>query len=119
MFKKVTLFRALLIAYGMIPLTTFAQASDNITPIAKNVLNLSRVLVTVVFVLAIVVFGWGIVKFISSAGSPDKVKEGKHFLLWGVVGMAVGASLFGLVQFMQVYFGIQAGQLTIQPPIIQ
>ena len=119
MFKKIRILPTSLLIWTATPLLVFAQAQDVVTPIANNVLKLSRVLVTIVFVLSVVVFGWGIVKFISSAGSADKVKEGRQFLLWGVVGMAVGASLFGLVQFMQVYFGIQAGQFTIQPPIVQ
>ena len=86
--------------------------------IATNVLALVRVLVTVVFVLAIVAFGWGIVQFIFAGGDPTALGKAKSFLLWGVIGMAVMASVFGLTTFLQSYFGVQAGGLRITPPTV-
>ena len=91
-------------------------AQDIVTPIANNILALVRVLVLVVFVLAVVAFGWGIVKFIFAGGDPGKIGEAKSFLLWGVIGMAVMASLFGLITFLQQYFGVTAGGLNVQAP---
>ena len=95
-------------------------AQDIVTPIAKNILDLSRMLTLVVFVLAIVAFGWGIVQFIFAAGDPASVTKAKGFLLWGVIGMAVMASLFGLITFLQTYFGVtKGGQVDITVPIIR
>lgn len=105
------------IAASFMPLMALAQ-TDIVTPIAKNVLTLSRVLVTIVFVLSVVMFGWGIVKFVTAAGDPKKLADAKQFLWYGVIGMAVGASLFGLVTFLQTYFGVRAGQLEIEPPTV-
>ena len=106
------------IAAVVLPLIASAQAQDIVTPIAKNVLSLAQVLVTVVFVLAIVAFGWGIVQFIFAGGDPSKISAAKSFLLWGVIGMAVMASLFGLITFMQTYFGVKSGGLQIAPPTV-
>ena len=95
-------------------------AQDIVTPIAKNILDLSRMLTLVVFVLAGVAFGWGIVQFIIAAGDPAAVTKAKGFLLWGVIGMAVMASLFGLIQYLQQYFGVTGGgQVDITTPIIR
>jgi hypothetical protein len=99
------------------PLVAFAAgAQDLITPVANSVLATVRVLVTVVFVLAIVAFGWGIVQFIFAGGDPTALGKAKSFLLWGVIGMAVMASLFGLTQFLQNYFGVNSGDLIVKPP---
>ena len=102
----------------MFPRAVSAQ-TDLLSPIAANVLQLAQLTVTIVFVLAIVVFGWGIVKFIAAAGNPDEIKKAKSFLVWGVVGMMVGASIFGLVDFIQRYFGIEPGRLIITPPEVR
>lgn len=99
-----------------VPLTAFGAEFDNITPIAENILDLSKILVLIVFVLSIVVFGWGIVKFITAAGDPTAVEKAKQFLYWGVIGIAVGASIYGLITFLQTYFGVEAGGLTIEAP---
>ena len=117
MIKKNQLLAAGLGILSFLPFAAFAQ-SDLLSPIAGNVLILSRTLVTIVFVLSIVMFGWGIVKFIAAAGS-DEVKKARQFLYWGVIGMAVAASLFGLVQFLQTYFGVAGiGTLNIKQPTV-
>ena len=95
------------------------SAQDLLTPVANNILALVRVLVLIVFVLAIVAFGWGIVMFIFAGGDPTQLGKAKSFLLWGVIGMAVMASLFGLITFLQNYFGLQAGGLKVDTPKVQ
>lgn len=109
---------ATLLAIAM-PFIALAAANDLVTPIANNILATAKVLVTVVFVLAVVAFGWGIVQFIFAAGDPTTLAKAKMFLLWGVVGMAVMASVFGLTQFLQNYFGVTAGGLNITAPVVQ
>ena len=124
--KTVSRFNRIIPAFAIIaialPIIVSAAgagtAVDIVTPIADNVLKLVRVLVLIVFVLAIVAFGWGIVKFIFAGGDPTKIGEAKSFLLWGVIGMAVMASLFGLITFLQQYFGVNSGGLNILPPIV-
>ena len=122
--KTVSRFNRIVPAFAIIaialPLIASAAgtAQDIVTPIANNVLSLVRVLVLIVFVLAIVAFGWGIVQFIFAGGDPTAIGKAKSFLLWGVIGMAVMASLFGLITFLQQYFGVNSGGLNILPPIV-
>ena len=122
--KTVSRFNRIVSAFAIIAIaipliaSAAATADDIITPIANNVLKLVRVLVLIVFVLAIVAFGWGIVQFIFAGGDPSAIGKAKSFLLWGVIGMAVMASLFGLITFLQQYFGVNAGGLNILPPIV-
>ena len=101
------------------PFIAMAAPVDSITPIANQILATVRVLVTVVFVLAVVAFGWGIVQFIFAGGDPAALGKAKSFLLWGVIGMAVMASVFGLTQFLQRYFGVSEGGLNIIAPSVQ
>ena len=107
----------LAIAVIMLPLIASA-AEDIVTPIANHILSTVRVLVLIVFVAAVVAFGWGIVQFVYADGNPTAIAKAKNFLLWGVIGMAVMASLFGLVTFLQTYFGVDAGVLDVQAPTV-
>jgi len=52
-------------------------------------------------VLAVMLFFWGIVKFIWSAGDPSKKAEGKQIMTWGVVGLFVMVSFIGIIKFLQ------------------
>ena len=108
---------AIVIIAVSVPLMAMA-AQDLITPVANQVLATVRVLVTVVFVLAIVAFGWGVVQFIFAGGDPTALGKAKSFLLWGVIGMAVMASVFGLTKFLQDYFGVNSCRLNIQAPSV-
>ena len=121
--KTVSRFNRIVPAFTIVAIAlpfivSAATAQDIVTPIANNVLALVRVLVLIVFVLAIVAFGWGIVQFIFAGGDPTAIGKAKSFLLWGVIGMAVMSSLFGLITFLQQYFGVNSGGLNILPPIV-
>lgn len=72
------------------------------------------------FTLAVVVFFWGVIHFIwnSRQGSEGKeMQKGKSFLVWGLVGIFVMFSLWGIVKFAQGVFGIQGENTIIVPDL--
>ena len=106
----------------LLPGVAFAQTTPNTSVVlgifqsAKNTIN--NILI-IVFALALLVFGWGVVKYISSAGNPEKEKEARRFLWWGVIGVFVLASVFGLVNFIGTYFGVGQDRAKIKIPSVQ
>ncbi len=95
-FKKVAVAAVMLAA----PVAAFAQQLSNLKDLATSSLSVLNTVITIVFVLAILVFGWGVVKYITSANDATKEKEARQFLWWGVIGIFVLASVFGLVKFL-------------------
>lgn len=56
--------------------------------------------------LAFLSFMWGIVQFIRSAGDEKKVSGAKEIMFWGVIGLFVLFSIFGLIQLLSsTFFG--------------
>ena len=56
--------------------------------------------------LAVVFFIIGIIKFIASAGDEDKRREGKNIMVWGIIGLFVIVSMWGLVGLLSnTFFG--------------
>jgi len=96
------------VAVSSVPMMAFAQTADTtkVEAVATNTLTIINVIVTIVFVLAVLVFGWGVVKYIMSAGDPEGEKEARGFLWWGVIGIAVLAFVFGIIQYAATYFGV-------------
>lgn len=95
-------------------------ASPNPWPVNTIIsfaIDAAEISVQIGLTLALVVFGWGIIKFISAAQNPKKIQEAKQIMLWGVIGIFILASLFGIVEFINTYFGIGAGN-PIEPPRI-
>jgi len=57
--------------------------------------------------LAFVYFVYGIVKFLSASGEDKGGKriEARNSMLWGIVGMVIMFSVFGLINFVLKTFG--------------
>jgi hypothetical protein len=58
------------------------------------------------FAVAFVVFVWGVFQFILSQTSDDKREEGKRKILWGLVGMFIMFSVYGIISLILNTFGI-------------
>lgn len=60
-------------------------------------------LIYIVIALALVGFLWGVLKFLFSKDSQKLKKEGKEFMLYGIITLFVMTSLGGLVYMLQSF----------------
>jgi hypothetical protein len=104
---------AFLLAIGF-PIS--AYAATKINQVLTNITQVLRTVVTIVFTLAVIAFGWAIVKLIAAAGNPEGIKNAKSLIFWSVIGMAVLASIAGLIAYIQAFFLIDPGSTTITVP---
>lgn len=80
-------------------MTIFA---DLVIRITREILN---PLIVLVFLLAVAAFAWGMVMYLSAQGSDDKVQKGKKIMWFGIIGMFVLASIWGIVALLCDFFG--------------
>ena len=99
------------------PATSLAQIRRTlIGDLLINVISTFNMLVTLLFIVALLVFAWGVIRMIIAAGQgPQALQQAKTVLLWGIIGMAVLASISGIVLLVQQFFGVQ-GNSTMQVP---
>lgn len=84
--------------------------------LVTSIQELANQLVPLLISLALVVFFWGIIRYIASVDE-NKRKEGKNFIVFGVIALAVIVSIWGIVKFLQVEIGLEdTGNM---PPIPQ
>jgi hypothetical protein len=68
---------------------------------------LNVVVIPVIFTLAFLVFVWGVLKYFVIHGDSDSSRaEGRQFAIWGIIGMAVLFSVWGLVNILLSTLGI-------------
>lgn len=96
-----------LFSYGIafalfLPLISFAQVGDIFGLTSWMYAVLVR-LGELFWVLAVMLFMWGVVKFIVNANDTTAHAEGKRFIVWGIVAFVVLTSLWGIVNI--VLFG--------------
>ncbi len=58
-----------------------------------------------IIALTILVFLWGVFRFVT-ASDPDKRKEAQGYILWGIVGLFVMVSVWGLVNILVRTFSL-------------
>ena len=60
------------------------------------------VLVPILMAVAFIVFLWGVFNyFILGAANDEKRKEGRQFVLWGIIGFVIIMSIWGLVNIVK------------------
>lgn len=63
-------------------------------------------LIFLMFSVAILYFVFGVVKFIANAGDDKAREESKQSIIWGIVGMLIMISVYGIIRFALTNFGI-------------
>ncbi|MEK7194351.1 MAG: hypothetical protein AAB660_01515 [Patescibacteria group bacterium] len=90
----------------LFPLVTFAQLTKT-GELIIAVGSLTRQAIVVVAGLALLVFMWGLVKFIFKIGGDEKaIEEGKNLMKWGLVALFVMVAVWGIIGFFQKELGI-------------
>ena len=100
--KKIEKLIGVIVALFMPMVAMAAGLVDTIGTI-KNILNL---VIGLLFVLVTVYFIWGVMGYIFAGGEEKKLEEGKRHMIWGIIGMAVMAGAWGLVNILLQTFGI-------------
>ena len=57
-------------------------------------------LLTLVFAVAFIVFMWGVFQYLIAQNDPAARKQGGDHILWGVIGMAIMLSAYGIINFV-------------------
>jgi uncharacterized membrane protein YfcA len=63
-------------------------------------------LIGLLFALALAYFFWGLAIFILEASEPEARKKGQSMMIWGVIGLFIMASVFGILSVALNTFGL-------------
>ncbi|MDO8569178.1 MAG: hypothetical protein Q7R89_00070 [bacterium] len=90
-----------IIALLFVPVAVSAQFTG-----AKGLIeafgDLINPLIAVLVGMALVVFFWGLARFIFRVGGDEKAVEGgKKLMIWGLLALFVMLSVWGIISFMQ------------------
>jgi hypothetical protein len=89
------------LALATFPMLAFAQFQQTNTLI-KRIGDIVGNIIPILIGLALLVFFWGLAKFILKLGGDAKAaEEGKKLMIWGLVALFVMISVWGLVAWLQ------------------
>ncbi|MDD2753169.1 MAG: hypothetical protein PHT44_00950 [Candidatus Portnoybacteria bacterium] len=81
-------------------------AASDLTGTINQLKVILNGVIGLLFVLVTLYFVWGVVQYVSAGGEDAKLKLGKEHMIWGIVGMAVMAGAWGLVNILLNTFGV-------------
>ncbi|OGZ06188.1 MAG: hypothetical protein A3C93_05710 [Candidatus Lloydbacteria bacterium RIFCSPHIGHO2_02_FULL_54_17] len=99
---KASLASTLLLQALFLPRLVFAatppdEVLEFVGKISTNILN---PLIMILFALAFVYFVYGVAAYIWNPDNEEARTKGKMSMLWGVVGMFIMVSVFGIMKFI-------------------
>lgn len=113
--KKITLFA--LPAMLMLPLVAGAQG-DISGALERIQVIITDYIIPLVFAIALLIFLWGVVMYVIAGDDEEKKKSGRMYIIYGIIGLAVMASVWGLVGMLTGEFGLTGGQTFTDIPSV-
>lgn len=106
----------------MLPLVAHAASIDAF--LGKVNARLINPLIEFAFIVALVVFLFGVMEFIRGASNEEKRGKGKDHMMWGIVGFLIMFGVWGIINILVNTFGIRGGTFNqkeqkFDPPPIQ
>jgi len=76
-----------------------------LTDIIKKFIDLGLLVIPFLSALAFLFFVYGVAKFIRAAGNEKELKDSKNLLIYGIVGLFVLVTIWGIIAFIRSEFG--------------
>lgn len=87
-----------------LPNIAFASFESFMKKFYENIFN---PVFSLLFVIALAYFFYGVFVFISNMDSEDKKTSGKNHMLWGIIGLTIMFSVWGLIRLLVDTFNIK------------
>ncbi|MCX6719392.1 MAG: hypothetical protein NTZ38_03405 [Candidatus Taylorbacteria bacterium] len=89
----------------MLPSLAFAQSQlNNINDVSKNITSIINIVVYLLIALAVLFIIWNVVMSLIKGDKPDERNAALANIGWGVVGLAIILSIWGLVNIIMGTF---------------
>ena len=78
----------------------FAVAADTFNKVIGFLSTGLNTIIIFLFLVATVIFLFGVVRYISAGGEEDKQAEARNMIMWGVIFLAVMVAVWGFVNIV-------------------
>lgn len=81
-----------------------AKGGGTVNAFINKIRQTLNSVIVILFILVTIYFGWGVIQYVvGSRGDEEKLTQGKRHMIWGIVGMTVMASAWGIVQIISAF----------------
>ncbi len=91
------------------PMLVLGASSLTLQSLVVGVVGkLATYFITLVAAASVIVFLWGITKYIYKGDSETEREKGKNLMIWGIVGFVVMFGVWGILALFGETFGVEA-----------
>ena len=106
------------IAFGasglaLVPMLAFAQNISQISGILNIVQVVLNTIIPILITLGVIYFIYGVIGYVT-AKDEEKKDEARNVMIYGIIGLFVIVSIWGLIRFLGNATGVQTGTTTGQ-----
>lgn len=92
---------------GGVLLTPFmALAAQDVESLIDKILGIINLVIPLLIAVAVVIFLYGVVKYITAGASEESRKEARSVMLYGIIGLFVMVAVWGLVNVLVETFNL-------------
>jgi len=88
-----------------LPFLAYAQ-EPSFRKLLVNTAKFSTILIPVAFTVVLLVFFFGVVKYVRNAGNEEAREDGRRLIIGGIIGIFVVTSIWGIIYFLRKDLGI-------------
>ena len=89
-----------------LPLLADAQQATGIFNLIQVVTRILNALVALFVLVAVVVFFWGLIKYLLNVG--EEKAKGLQTMIWGIIAIFVMVSIWGIIRILQQTIGVNS-----------
>ncbi|MBI5004836.1 MAG: hypothetical protein HZC04_01460 [Candidatus Lloydbacteria bacterium] len=102
------MMKKLLLTLGVIALPSVAFAATLID-VFNTVKSILDIIIPIALTVAVIYFFWGVGKYMTATGDSEKQEEARGIMIYGIIGLFVMVSVWGLVRVVGDTFGVTSG----------
>jgi len=106
---KITLAKTIALGSAFLPMIALAQVSGSVTDVNSAldfIRTLVNTLIPVLIGIAVLLFIWGVISFITAGDNEEARKSARNRIIWGIIFIFVIVSVWGLVNILIQTFGL-------------
>lgn len=89
-----------------VPVVASAAVATDFRTLVDFLIGLIQIVIPLLIAIALIVFFWGIIRYIFAAGSEEVKISGRETMLWGVIALFLMVSVWGILKIIASTFGI-------------
>ena len=104
MSNKIYKLSVIAISLYVLPNIVFAFPA-NLGGVIDMLIDIVLAIIPFLGAVAFLIFIWGVGRFIRAAGNEKEIKDSKNLLIWGVIGLFILVTIWGIMSFLKSEFG--------------